>query len=1063
MAANILLIMIALVLPFLLPAGQLPTHWSLILHTTLETIAVLLSVMIFLGGWISARIRVSPFAQALSSLFLCVGLLEFAHMLSYNGMPGLLLYNGPHTAVVFGLAARSLVALSLLTIVAYPWTRTSRPQTRTHHVISGGGLLLTVAAYVLAVHLEDWLSPSLLKVWEYASFRLAVELPILALLVLSVLLVQRKTEQRQGQPFDKRLVFIALLLALVSEASLTFYQNNSEIHILLAHICKIAAYSLIFRAVLWPHLHTPPALLRQKEGETRNAQNHLHATLESIYDAVIITDRLGSVTYANPASAAFFRLSAQAMAGMAIEALFKIKSYDHPVKSCLASGQSSGIKPSEVFLPHEERWVTTEYSVSPIIGEQQEMIGTVLVFRDITERIKQQQNQQALASIIESASDFIAMASADGKALYYNKTARTMLGIADDADLSAISVAETHPAWAKDVLLNAALPEAEEHGMWNGESAFLGKRGEEIPVSQAIMSHRNEKNELLFYSTIARSLSEMRLAERKERLAVTVFENIADGIMVTDNRQMIQYVNPAFTQITGFEEQDIVGASPKILSSGKHDRAFYDQMWSSIRSHGSWQGEIWNRRKNGDVFLESITITGVKDGAQSIAYYIGVFKDVTLQKQLEAKLQHQAFHDAVTGLPNRLLLYERMEKAMRSGNTFAVLFLDLDRFKRINDTLGHSVGDQVLNVVAERLNACLRTSDTVARTGGDEFILLLDGLNHPEDSAVIAQKIILELSAPIFLDRFELYITVSIGISFCPRDGKDIHTLIKHADQAMYSAKEQGRNNFQVFSPVQEDSSPQLLSLEVSLRRALSNEELKLHYQPQIDSVTQNIIGLEALVRWSHPEWGPIPPAKFIPLAEESGLIKTLDQWVIREACRQLRRWLDEGYKPVPVSVNVSMMLFRQPNLAVYISQAMTDSGLPPHYLGIEITESTVMSNPEIALQTLHALKEMGIRISLDDFGVGYSSLNHLKKLPIDTLKIDRSFVQDIPEDAEDKAIVQSVIQLGRNLGLYVIAEGVEAEEQLAHLQSLQCQAVQGFLFSKPLPEAEVVRFFQKG
>ncbi|TNJ61868.1 EAL domain-containing protein [Paenibacillus hemerocallicola] len=560
------------------------------------------------------------------------------------------------------------------------------------------------------------------------------------------------------------------------------------------------------------------------------------------------------------------------------------------------------------------------------------------------------------------------------------------------------------------------------------------------------------------------TLSEMKLTQKKERMATSVFEHITEGIMVADSLQTIQYVNPAFSSITGYTEEDIVGASPKILSSGKHNREFYDNMWSSIRLRGSWQGEIWNRRKNGDIFLESITITAVKESADSVAYYIAVFKDITVQKQLEARLRHQAYHDTVTGLPNRLLLNERIAEAIQHADhnrrIFAVLFLDLDRFKRINDTLGHSVGDQLLKTIAERLVSCLRGSDTIARIGGDEFVVLLCGMAHAEDSVAIAQNMIQSLTSPIFLGRHELYVTVSVGISFYPNDGRDAHTLIKHADQAMYRAKDQGRNNYQLYTPAKEDHTPQLLSMETSLRRAIANEQLHLYYQPQFDAATRKMIGIEALVRWSHPDWGNIPPSRFIPLAEETGLITLLDQWVLREACAQLKRWLDEGYSPLPVSVNVSMLQFRQPNLGPFISRVLADTGLPARYLEIELTESTIMSNPDVTLQTLHELKRMGIRISLDDFGVGYSSLNYLKKLPIDTIKIDQSFVKDIPEDANDKAIVQTIIHLSQNLRLGVIAEGVETEAQLQYLQSQQCKGIQGYLLSRPVPHHEITRFF---
>ncbi|HUC92456.1 MAG TPA: EAL domain-containing protein [Paenibacillus sp.] len=548
----------------------------------------------------------------------------------------------------------------------------------------------------------------------------------------------------------------------------------------------------------------------------------------------------------------------------------------------------------------------------------------------------------------------------------------------------------------------------------------------------------------------------------KNRLAAHVVDHISEGIVVTDSKQAVQYINKAFTQITGYTEQDIVGRTPRLLSSGKHPPEFYRGMWSDIAGTGKWAGDIWNRRKNGETFLESISITTVRDRSGSALNYIGVFKDVTVQRKLEEQIRFQAYHDSVTRLPNRNLLEERMAASIASvadGDRFmAVLFLDLDRFKRINDTLGHAAGDRLLKTIADRLTGCLVGEATIARFGGDEFVVVVPNLPHTDDSSAIAQKIILLLTSPFYIDQHELYVTVSIGISHYPIDAAEPYMLIKYADQAMYKAKELGRNNFQLYASGEHPPLLQPLSLELSLRRAILNEGLTIHNQPQINAATGEIVGVEALVRWQHPEWGFIAPVHFIPLAEEIGLITLLDQWVLRQACIQAAAWQQQGYAPIRISVNLSMLQFRQPNLGSFIAETLSQTGLAPEYLEIELTESIVMSNPEMTMRTLHQLKEMGIRISLDDFGVGYSSLNYLKKLPIDTIKIDQSFVRDIPQDPDDRAIVQTIIHLSHNLSLSVIAEGVENDEQLHFLKLHECEEIQGYLFSRPLPTEEMTR-----
>jgi diguanylate cyclase (GGDEF)-like protein/PAS domain S-box-containing protein len=565
---------------------------------------------------------------------------------------------------------------------------------------------------------------------------------------------------------------------------------------------------------------------------------------------------------------------------------------------------------------------------------------------------------------------------------------------------------------------------------------------------------------------LERARKDAEAVAQELRLYANAFHSSGEAMLITDRLNRIINANATFTAQTGYELDEVLGQDPRILRSAQTPAAVYEEMWCGLQEKSFWSGELWDRKKSGELYPTWASVSAIRDVSGAVVFYIASYSDISERKANEARIDYLAHHDPLTGLINRYNLQNRLDQALlsaqRDGCGVAVMFIDLDRFKTINDTLGHHVGDLLLVDVALRLRETVRDSDIVARLGGDEFIVVLTSITDEMDAAPLGEKILRTLGQPYQIEGKVLHSTPSIGIAIYPNDGEDRTALMKNADTAMYHAKELGRNNVQYFTPAMNAAASERMRLEHDLHQALRNGELTLHYQPQVHAGDGTSFGVEALARWSHPVFGDVSPLRFIPIAEESGLIETLGNWVMEEACRQLSAWRAQGVEGIRMAVNLSAQQLRSPDLVRSVAALLQRHGLKGHDLELEITESAAMDNPERAIVRLQALRDLGVELAIDDFGTGYSSLAYLKRLPIQVLKLDRTFVRDIETDPSDAEISAATLALAHNLGLRVIAEGVETEAQRIYLNLHGCDFMQGYLFSRPLPADDVLQFIRQ-
>ena len=668
-------------------------------------------------------------------------------------------------------------------------------------------------------------------------------------------------------------------------------------------------------------------------------------------------------------------------------------------------------------------------------------------------------SEAELSRILDSLQDMYFYTDGNGRLRRCSPYAEQLLGIRPD-DLIGRSF-DTLFAEPNDATRFADLLRKPNGTVDNFEARWRGGDGSEAWVS--INAHALGNLETPGWEGTVRNVSEQRRAEAQMYQLSSALEQTADAVMITDRDGIIEYVNPAFTAITGYTRDETVGKTPVLVKSNRHDRRFYQRMWEQILSGEVFNDVFVNRRKDGSLYYEAKTITPITDARGQTTNFISTGKDVTEQMETQEQLRFLVEHDILTELPNRQVLIERLReslaRARRRNRLVGVLFMDLDQFKYINESLGHEVGDELLVRIARRLLTHVREGDTVARFGGDEFVVVVDDAGSADDIAGIAEKLLNAMVKPLRINDMDLHITASMGISVFPGDGPDSEILLRNADNAMYRAKESGRNSYRFYSDDMSARAFERLTLENSLRNALERGQFELYYQPQVRVGDRQVVGMEALLRWNHPDFGIVPPTDFIPLLEDTGLIVPVGEWVLGEACAQMRRWLDTGVIRGRMAVNISARQLTDSGFLHIVHRILEASGLDAARLELEMTESIFLRESQETSDTLHALDKLGVALAIDDFGTGYSSLSYLKRFPIGTLKIDRSFIRDITENADDEALSGAILAMAQRLRLRVVAEGVETEAQLDALRKLGCDLAQGYLFSRPVTAVAMQRY----
>lgn len=1068
----LLVLAIVLILMAVLPPPDLMKGFKdyLPLHMMLETISIVIAMQVSGLGWNAFGHKASGNIIFISSIFFGVAILDFSHLLSYTGMPDYITPSSSDKAIDFWLAARLLSAIGLLLFTISPL----RPlASKLYQYL----LLMFIFILVASVHWVILFQHDLFPHLFFASgkglssLKINIEYIVIALNVVTAFVLWRRIYQ--PQPYHTAVLFAAVCVMAMSELFFTFYADVTDMYNILGHIYKVIAYLFLYHAIFVTVVQKPYEELYTAQNQLREKNQLLDNIIENIPHMIFLkhSSDLHYVLF-NKAGEELTGLSKETLLGKNDYAFFPQDQADFFIqkdRETLKNGIVVDIPEEPIETPHGTRILHTKKI--PIVDKYSQPLFLLGISEDITERIEREnalyeskeflKESQKIAGLgsytldlrtgIWRSSDILDQLFGINKS--YNRSEEGWMAIVHPDERTKMDYYFKNEVLAKGQLFDQEYRIVRQNDKSVRWMHGLGK-----------LEYNSEGVPLKMLGTIQDITKQKLSSDSLLKLSLAV-EQSPNSIVITDIEGNIEYVNTMFTKVTGYTKDEVLTQNPRILKSNETPQSVYDDMWAHLTRGEIWHGELVNRRKDNTIYVESATISPVKQADGTITNYVAIKEDITERKNAEAYIENLANFDQLTGLPNRVMLNDRVKyllnMAQRNNEPLTVMFLDLDHFKNINDTLGHTIGDLVLIEVAKRIKEAIRDEDTVSRLGGDEFIMLFP--NTDSKSAMrIATKLIKVISKASIVEHNELTITPSIGIAIYPHDGEDFETLLKNADTAMYRVKNNSRNDFHFYTHEMQLHLARNLQLENALRNAIKRNELQVYYQPQISILTGQIIGAEALLRWNHPELGMISPAEFIPIAESSGQIIEIGEWVLRSAIKQTKEWMDKGFSPMIIAVNLSAIQFRQKNLLKVITDILEEVHLPNEYLELELTEAVTMIDPEYVINVMNKFHEQGIRMSIDDFGTGYSSLSYLKKFKVYKLKIDQSFIRDISTDMDDRAIVRAIIDMAHSLGLQTIAEGVETAEQLAFLERYGCNEVQGYYFSKPLPAVEFEEFIEK-
>lgn len=1026
------------------------------IHTLLEAIAIIISVMVFAAGWGTNDTERPLSLVFLACVFLVAGVMDFLHVITYPGLPNLLTDNNTEKTINFWLLGRYVIAIGLLAFVLFNWKQKYSRATKLHVLLAA----VTVAGLLAWIGLAyyKWLPHTYVNGHGLTTFKIVAE--YLCSLVYAIVAIYLLQHMRKPQLYDVTGLFAATCIMAMSEIFFTWYHFFSDFYSLLGHIYKVIAYAFLYKSIFIGSIRMP----YQRLTESRNL---LQTVVDTIPMRIFWKDNESRFLGCNIAFAKDVgRESPQEVVGKT-ESDLAPKNRAAAFRREDVEVMQTGVPKVSMRTSHKtdgrEIWLRT--SKIPLLNTNRDAVGVLGIYDDITEQVKLDEKLYLYQSLIEYSADPVVILDPMRNFLlmYANEAACQHFSVPPEA-LIGSHIWQWDPNYNENVMdkLWANLRNTKKVLI---QSTHRKATGESIPVELSAFYLRHEEEELI--ALFFRDITERKKNEESIRLAALVYQSSSEAMAVTDPDGNIVDINPSFTQVTGYTREEVIGKNANILSSGRHDDAFYQAMWKSINETGTWHGEIWNKRKNGEIYAEWLTINTIFDDEGKPFRRVELFSDITKRKEAELIMWQQANFDSITGLPNRNMFIDRLEqkikKSNRTGEPLAVMFLDLDHFKDVNDTLGHTMGDLLLKETAKRITSCVRETDTVARLGGDEFTIILSELEDTHSLERICQDLLHKLSQPFQLGENVVYVSASIGLTFYPEDAQDIDQLLKNADQAMYAAKSEGRNRYNYFTASMQLAAQVKMRMVSDLRTALADNQFLLHYQPIIDLATGSINKAEALIRWQHPTHGIVNPAQFISVAEETGLINEIGDWVFREAARQCLEWRQKYDADFQVSINKSPVQFQTGGTTPSNwADHLVEIGMSGRGLVVEITEGLLLdASPGVSNQLLE-LREAGIQVAIDDFGTGYSSLAYLKRFDIDYVKIDRSFIRSMEKNQSDVALCEAIIMMAHKLGMKVIAEGVETREQHDLLIKAGCDYGQGFLFSRPVVTKEFEKLLKK-